>query len=627
MTIRKKTLLIIGVTFVGLVVILYFVSQNILLSSFGRLEEKNTRQNIERVVSALEANIAFIDATADDWATWDDTYAFIEDKNTDYLNSNLTDGTFVNLRLNFMVYVNSAHQAVFAKAVDLGSEKEMAFPAGLLGHLTTNEPLCCHEKTDGSVSGIILLPDRAALVASRPIITSEGKGPIRGALIMGRFLDAAEIERLAETTLLSVVAFRVADKRMPADFRSALSGLSLEEPVGVRVLDGMTVAGYSLVPDIYGKPGFVFRVDMPRDIYQHGQTSITYIILSIVLVGLVLGLGVTLLLENQVLSRLARLSRQVGAIGTRSDLSARVTLPGKDELTKLAETINVMMEALELSSRELKDKNERLDAQNEELQAQSEELMAQQHELMEKTRELEEMSKAKSEFLAHMSHELRTPLNVIIGFSELMLDQVPGQVNDEQKQCLNDILASSKHLLGLINDILDLSKIESGTMELKIRNISLPNLVKAVKSIMMPIIAPRNQDLEIIVDEALPLVKADKGKIRQVFINLLGNATKFTPDGGKLKVEAVPESGWCRISVTDTGIGIKAENQTRLFEPFFQADKPLVKGVGGTGLGLAIAKQIIERHGGKIWVESEYGKGSKFSFTLPLAAPGEAASE
>jgi signal transduction histidine kinase len=208
-----------------------------------------------------------------------------------------------------------------------------------------------------------------------------------------------------------------------------------------------------------------------------------------------------------------------------------------------------------------------------------------------------------------------------------MLDQVPGQVNDEQKQCLNDILASSKHLLGLINDILDLSKIESGTMELKIRNISLPNLVKAVKSIMMPIIAPRNQDLEIIIDEALPLVKADKGKIRQVFINLLGNATKFTPDGGKLKVEAVQESGWCRISVTDTGIGIKAENQTRLFEPFFQADKPLVKGVGGTGLGLAIAKQIIERHGGKIWVESEYGKGSKFSCTLPLAAPGEAASE
>ena len=627
MTIRKKTLLIIGVTFVGLVVILYFVSQNILLTSFARLEEQETREHIERVAAALEKEISFIDATADDWATWDDTYAFIEDKNEEYLKSNLIDGTFVNLSLNFMVYVNASGKVVYARAVDLRTEKEMSFPASLLEHVRLNQALWRHPDTTSSLSGIILLPGTSVLVASRPIITSDGEGPIRGALIMGRFLDAAEIDRLSETTLLSITAIRVDDKRMPADFRSTLSGLSLKEPVGVRVLDEVTVAGYSLVPDIYGKPGFVFRVDMPRDIYQHGQTSITYIILSIVLVGLVLGLGVTLFLENQVLSRLARLSRQVGAIGTRSDLSARVTLPGKDELTKLAETINVMMEALELSSRELKDKNERLDAQNEELQAQSEELMAQQHELMEKTRELEEMSKAKSEFLAHMSHELRTPLNVIIGFSELMLDQVPGQVNDEQKQCLNDILSSSKHLLGLINDILDLSKIESGTMELKIRNISLPNLVKAVKSIMMPIIAPRNQNLGVIVDEALPLVKADKDKIRQVFINLLGNATKFTPDGGKLKVEAVPESGWCRISVTDTGIGIRKEDQLRLFEPFFQADKPLVKGVGGTGLGLAIAKQIVERHGGKIWVESEYGKGSKFSFTLPLAAPCEAASE
>lgn len=627
MTIRKKTLLIIGVTFVGLVVILYFVSQSILLSSFGRLEEEETRENIERVVAALENNISFIDATADDWATWDDTYAFIEDKNTTYIESNLIDGTFVNLSLNFMVYINTAHEVVFAKAVDLDTGKEMPFPSGLLGHLTANEPLCCHDKTDSSVSGIILLPDKAALVASRPIITSAGEGPIRGALIMGRFLNATEIEQLSETTLLSIATSRVDDKTMPADFRSALGVLSAANPTTVLVLDEETVAGYSLVPDIYGKPAFVFRADMARDVFQQGQASSAYLILSIVLVGLVLGLGVTLLLENQVLSRLARLSRQVGAIGTRSDLSARVTLPGKDELAKLAGTINVMMEALESSSRELKDKNTRLDAQNEELQAQSEELMAQQHELMEKTRELEEMSKAKSDFLAHMSHELRTPLNVIIGFSELMLDQVPGQVNDEQKQCLNDILASSKHLLGLINDILDLSKIESGKMELKIRNISLPNLVKMVKSIMMPIIQPRAQSLEVAIDEGLAPVKADKEKIRQVFFNLLVNATKFTPDGGKLKVEAMPENGWCRISVTDTGIGIKKEDQLRLFEPFFQAGKPLVKGHGGTGLGLAIARQIVGKHGGKIWVESEPGRGSKFSFTLPLAAPGEAASE
>lgn len=627
MTIRKKTLLIIGATFVGLVVILYFVSQNILLNSFARLEEKTTQENIERVVSALENNISFIDATADDWATWDDTYAFIQDKNQDYINSNLVDGTFVNLGLNFMLYIDAAGKVVYAKAVDLAKEKEVAFPAGLMEHVKLNPVLWRHPNPQSSLAGIVLLPDSSVLLASRPIITSEGEGPMRGALIMGRYLDSSEIERLSETTLLSIAAFRVDDKRMTADFRSALSSLSDAEPVVTRLLDERTVAGYALVTDIYGKSGFIFRADMPRDIYQYGQTSVSYLVFSIVVVGLVLGLGITLLLENQVLRRLAHLSRDVSAIGTRSDLSARVTLPGKDELAKLADTINVMMEALELSAKELRDKNERLDVQNEELQAQSEELMAQQQELMEKTRLLEEMSQAKSEFLAHMSHELRTPLNVIIGFSELMLDQVPGEINSEQKQCLNDILSASKHLLGLINDILDLSKIESGRLEMKVRNISMPNLVKAVKSIMMPIITPRNQTLEINIDEGLPLVKADKDKIRQVFINLLGNATKFTPDGGKLKVEAVQEDGWCRVSVMDTGIGIKKEDQARLFEPFFQAEKPLVKGVSGTGLGLAIAKQLVEKHGGKIWVESEYGKGSTFSFTLPLAGPGETAAE
>jgi len=627
MTIRKKTLLIIGATFVGLVVILYFVSQNILLESFARLEKRNTRENIERVVTALENNISFIDATADDWASWDDTYAFIQDKNPNFINSNLVDGTFVNLNLNFMLYINASGEVVIAKAVNLHNEKEMPFPQSLIDHVLASELLWRHRDIQSSVSGIVLLPESSVLIASRPIITSAGQGPIRGALIMGRYMGLDEIKQLSETTLLAIAAFRVDEKRMTPDFQAALSVLSPAEPVTVRLLGERTVAGYALVTDIYGKPGFILRADMPREIYQYGQTSVSYLVFSIVLVGMVLGLGITLLLENQVLARLSRLSKEVSAIGTRSDLSARVSLPGEDELAKLADTINVMMEGLELSTQELRNKTEQLDVQNEELQAQSEELLLQQQELMVKTRELEEVSQAKSEFLAHMSHELRTPLNVIIGFSELMLDKVPGQINEEQKQCLSDILNSSKHLLGLINDILDLSKIESGKLELKVRNISLPNLLKTVKSIMMPVISPREQNLEVYIEDGLPLVRADKDKVRQVFLNLLSNATKFTPDGGELKIEAVKEDGRCRVSVIDNGIGIKKEDQGRLFEPFFQAEKPLVKGVGGTGLGLAIAKQIVERHGGKIWVESEYGKGSKFNFTLPLASSGESASE
>lgn len=297
----------------------------------------------------------------------------------------------------------------------------------------------------------------------------------------------------------------------------------------------------------------------------------------------------------------------------------KVLWDGKEQFQVLYDDITERKRA----ERELQEKNEQLDTQNEELQSQSEELMAQGQELMEKSRELEVASNAKSEFLAHMSHELRTPLNVIIGFSELMLDGVAGEVNEEQGQCLNDILSSGQHLLGLINDILDLSKIESGKMELKLRNIALPRIVEALRNEIMPLIAKRKQSLEVVVQKGLPPVRADKAKIRQVLLNLLSNSTKFTPDGGKLQVEAVSENGWCRVSVIDNGIGIKKEDQKMIFEPFSQLDNNSPREAGGTGLGLAIAKQIIEKHGGQIWVESKYGKGSRFSFTLPLATSNQ----
>jgi len=272
--------------------------------------------------------------------------------------------------------------------------------------------------------------------------------------------------------------------------------------------------------------------------------------------------------------------------------------------------------------RELQKRSEQLDAQNEELQSQAEELMIQKQELIEKTEEVERANKLKSEFLANMSYGLRTPLSVIIGFSQLMIDGVPGKINAEQKQCLSDILDSSQHLLNLINEVLDLSKIESGKVGLKLENIALPEVVESLTKTMMPILAPRKQSLDIEVEKGLPPVRADKAQLRAVLFNLLSNATKFTPDGGKLKIEVVRDDIWCQVSVIDNGIGIEKENQERIFEPFCQLDNPLMEKKKGTGLGLAVVKQIIEKHGGRIWVESEYGKGSRFTFTLPLARRG-----
>jgi len=261
-----------------------------------------------------------------------------------------------------------------------------------------------------------------------------------------------------------------------------------------------------------------------------------------------------------------------------------------------------------------------LQEKNCQLEVQNKELLRRQQELVEKTKEAEEANHLKTEFLASMSHELRTPLNVIIGFSELMLDEIPGPVNKEQRQCLDDILDSGRHLLGLINELLDLSKIESGKMTLNLKSIALTAVIASSYNTIMAILTPKKQSFDVKIVEGLPTVYADEVRLRQVLLNLISNSAKFTPDGGKLGIEVVGKGDWCQVSVIDNGIGIKKEHQKRIFEPFYQLDSSLVKPKSGSGLGLAVAKQIIDKHGGRIWVESEYGKGSRFIFTLPLTA-------
>ncbi len=234
-----------------------------------------------------------------------------------------------------------------------------------------------------------------------------------------------------------------------------------------------------------------------------------------------------------------------------------------------------------------------------------------------KSRELEIASQHKSEFLANMSHELRTPLNAIIGFSEVLSERMFGEVNDKQAEYLSDILESGRHLLSLINDILDLSKIEAGRMELEPSEFDLPTAIENTLILVRERAQRRGIALGRTVDERLGMIRADERKVKQVLLNLLSNALKFTPEGGRIDVVADVHDGATEISVTDTGVGIAPEDQEAVFEEFRQVGTAARK-VEGTGLGLAISRKFIELHGGRIWVESQVGMGSKFAFTLPL---------
>ena len=241
-------------------------------------------------------------------------------------------------------------------------------------------------------------------------------------------------------------------------------------------------------------------------------------------------------------------------------------------------------------------------------------------EIEEKSRELAAASQHKSEFLANMSHELRTPLNAIIGFSEVLSDRMFGELNEKQEEYLKDIYASGTHLLSLINDILDLSKIEAGRMELELTHFDLPTAIENALLLVRERAGRRSIALHANIDNRLGQIQADERKVRQVVLNLLSNAIKFTPEGGSIEVAAASKDGSVEVSVSDTGIGIAHEDQEKVFEEFRQVGTAAKK-VEGTGLGLTLCRKFVELHGGRIWVQSQLGAGSTFTFSLPQRSP------
>ena len=230
----------------------------------------------------------------------------------------------------------------------------------------------------------------------------------------------------------------------------------------------------------------------------------------------------------------------------------------------------------------------------------------------------EAATRAKSDFLANMSHELRTPLNSIIGFSSVIIDGMTGPVLDKQKECLNFILESGKHLLELINDILDLSKVEAGKIELEVSKFSIKDFLEGCLDMFREQVVKHNIVLKSDIPKDIGDLAADERRTKQIVFNLLSNAVKFTPDGGMVGIKVRKMDKNVQIAVWDTGIGIAKADMDKLFQPFQQLESILTKKVEGTGLGLNLSKKFIELHGGKIWVESKLGKGSKFSFTIPM---------
>jgi signal transduction histidine kinase len=295
---------------------------------------------------------------------------------------------------------------------------------------------------------------------------------------------------------------------------------------------------------------------------------------------------------------LRRAQEFLGAVSA-GDFTAKITVPNRDEFGAQAARMNRMSEDL---GRLVEEQREAATA------------------LRQLNARLEQASRAKSEFLANMSHELRTPMNAILGFTEMLRDGLYGEVPDELKEPLDDIQINGRHLLGLINDVLDLSKIEAGRMDLALEEYAVQDVVDSVRASLRSLAVERGLDFETRVPPGLPVAYGDAKRLRQCLMNLTGNALKFTRQG-RVEISVEQQGDQLVYRVLDTGIGIPKEELDKVFDEFRQVDATVTREFGGTGLGLSITKRFIEMHGGRIGVDSEFGRGSTFWFTVPLRMP------
>src|SRR5580704_16226733 len=351
-SLRRKTLLIIVLTMFVAVGSLFLLSRLILKHGYARLEESFARDSLDRAASALGNELNTLDRTTSEYASWDQTYSFVHGTNADYVKSEFPAATFQELKVSFVVILDNSGHKIFSKGFDLSHAGEAPVPEGIDENLKTGSSILNHKSLESRVSGILMLPGGPVLLDSRPVLTSDSKGPIAGTLIMGRVLDAAEVQHLSQMIHTPLTVERLDGLNPNADFPSDLYRTSDQSRAQIRVLDQDSLAAYEQLDDIYGRPAVILRVILPRTIYAQGQTTLLQFTMLLLAAALLFGAGTLYLLERVILSRVADLSDGITQIGASGNLSARLEIRGADELAYLGTAINSMLEDLERAQTE-----------------------------------------------------------------------------------------------------------------------------------------------------------------------------------------------------------------------------------------------------------------------------------
>lgn len=524
MTIRNKTLFSISLTLLGLLAVISFASSFILNSNLSGVEEHNTRENVARVRDALMQTLSAMDTTTTSWAQWDDTCQYLRDKNRAYYDENLTPETITTMKSNIIVFINDKNQIVFGTDHDLKGVKNLPLNPEVKAFITPTSPLLHHSSPQSTHMGILETPNHLVLVVTRPIVNNAGKGAIHGTLLTGIYLSAEEIKKLSQVTHLPLTLHRVSSPPLPPDFQKARAQISATKATWVQPLNSNFVAGYSFLPDIFGKSDLLLRVDVRRDIFRQGQLGIRNVIAAIILSGLAFGAVTLLLLEGLVLSRVSRLSEEVGTISRERDFGRRVSQAGKDELSRLSTDVNGMLGALQ-ASLEKEESNRR---------------------------QIEISLQEKEVLLKEVYHRVKNNLQIISSLLSLQADAI----SDPEVSILFDESRNRVRSMALIHEKLyqagDLAHVNFGEYLDNLSNTLLRSYNNKRGQVALEVQA---DNVSLDLDRAVPC---------GLIVNeLITNSLKYAFPGDRrgtisIRVHAL-EDNQLSLVVADDGIGIPAD--------------------------------------------------------------------
>lgn len=591
--IRKKTFLIVASIAILTSLMVYHVSEVFLLQTALLSEKEIIKEDIQRLNMGIANEFFRLNSVAGDWANWDDTYQYVQDNNTQYIESNLIFESFQELTLNVIIFINLEGEIVFSKTYDLASRDVIPIPLNYDTILKEND--FSITEYDDPKSGLIKTEYGFLMVSYAPILKSSYEGPAQGVLIFGRFFDVTQIALLSETIGLPIDIVGINSPNMPEDFTKANKTLSEANEIVDIIIDETTVAGYIFLKDLNLNPVAIIRILENRFGYIQAKNSIAYLAVSIVLINIILISLIMALLDKFVLARLTKLTKDVEKTTLNESSVHKIELKGDDELSSLAHKINHMLETINTSQAKLQDYTNNLEEK-----------------VAEKTKELNDAHNKiiQNERLAvigqmasMVAHDLRNPLFGIKNATFILKRRENIKEDEAVKKILLLIDESLENANRIVNDLLDYSK------EIKLEK-STTTLNSLLLSSLKETRLTRAVHLENLVDDSLK-VNVDVYKMKRVFINLINNAVDAMPEGGTIKIESLVNESSISISFSDTGKGISQENINKLWKPLFTTKTK------GIGLGLVICKRFIEAHNGTITVTSEEGKGTTFTITLP----------